>query len=143
MVFVPNPVPEFLKQPKKGLVQIANADASAQKTVVTAGSSGSKVTALYASSTDTSARDVQVALVRGGTTYILGTTTVALRSGDTAGTPVVDLLNTTVFPVGLLANDQDAQKYLFLESGDTLVVSALTTVTSGKIISVHADYADF
>ncbi len=143
MTFVPNLAPTFMKQPRRGMVQIANADASGQKTVVTAGGSGSKVVSLYASSTDTSGRDIQVAVVRSATTYILGTTTVPANSGNTAGTPAVDLLNATVFPAGLLAVDNDGQKYLFLESGDTLVVLSLTTVTSGKIVSVHAGYGDF
>jgi hypothetical protein len=143
MAFTQNVAATFAKQPRHGLVQIANADASNQKTVITAGASGSKVTALYASSTDTSARVIAVSIVRSATTYILGSPTVALRAGDTADTPAVDLLNSTVFPAGLLALDNDGQKYLFLESGDTLVVNSQTTLTSGKIISVHADYGDF
>src|SRR5262245_4215102 len=143
MAFTQNTDGTFVKQPRKGLVQIANADASTNKTVVTAGGSGSKVTSLIASSTDTASRDVQVAMVRSATNYILGTTTVAANSGNTAGTPAVDLLNTTVFPAGMLTVDNDGQKHLFLESGDTLVVLALTTVTSGKLISVHSDYGDF
>jgi hypothetical protein len=135
--------PVLPQTPKHGVVQIANADASNQKTVVTAGSNGAKLVALYASTTDTSARDVQIAIVRSGTTYILGTTTVPANSGNTAGTAMVDLLGSVVFPTGMLATDGDGRKYLFLESGDTLVVLALTTVTSGKIISAHADFANF
>ncbi len=143
MAFTQNMAATFARQPRHGLAQIANADASGQKTVVTAGASGSKLTALYASSTDTSARVIAISIVRSATTYLLASPTVALRAGDTADTPAVDLLNSTVFPAGLLSTDNDGQKYLFLESGDTLVVNAQTTVTSGKIVSVHADYSDF
>ena len=143
MAFTQNTDGTFVKQPRKGLVQIVNADAQAAKTVVTAGASGSKVVSLIATSNDTSARDVQVALVRSAVTYILGVTTVGIGAGTIAATPAVDLLNTTIFPAGMIAVDNDGQKYLFMESGDTLVVSALATVTAAKTISAHSDFGDF
>lgn len=147
MSFAQNPTPTLPRQPRKGLVQILPADTTGQKTVVTAGASGSKVVSLYASSTDTSARDVQVSLVRSATTYLLGTVTVPANSGNTNALPTIDLMQTLTvtpqFPAGMFPNDGDAQHYAFLESGDTLVVSALTTVTAAKVISIHADYADF
>lgn len=139
MSFTQNVFPTLPRMPRKGLVQIANADASAQKTVITAGANGNKVVNLIASSTDTSARDVQVSLVRSSTTYVLATTTVPITAGFVAATPPVDLL--ALIPN--LPRDQDGQPYLFLESGDTLVVNALTTVTSAKTISVHSDHAEF
>jgi hypothetical protein len=141
MSFSPNNLATYVKQPRKGLVQIANADGSSQKTVVTAGANGSKVTSLIASSTELTAnnRDVQVALVRSATSYVLVTTTVPFSAGFAAGNSPINLIAL----VPNLPTDNDGQRYLFLESGDTLVVSSLTTVTSGKIISVHADYGDF
>jgi uncharacterized protein (UPF0371 family) len=143
MPFTQNTSPTFAKQPKLGLAQIVNADASAQKTVITAGGNGSKVLSLRATSTDTSARDVQFAVVRGGTTYVLGTVAVALTAGFINSAPSVDLLNTSQSPIGSLPFDHDGQKYINLESGDTLVVLALTTVTAAKAISVFAEYEDF
>lgn len=139
MTFTQNAFPTFTKFPRKGLAQILPADASAQKTVITAGANGNKVVNLIASSTDTSARDIQVSLVRSATTYVLATTTVAINSGNIAATAPVDLL-------ALIPNlpvDQDGQRFLFLESGDTLVVNALTTVTAAKVISIHSDHAEF
>lgn len=143
MAFTQNTAPTFAKQPRKGLAQILPADTTAQKTVITAGSSGSKVLSLHASSTDTADRDVAISLVRSATTYLLGTIKVPLSSGNTNAIFPLDLLNTTVFAFGLLAVDHDGQHYLNLESGDTLVVNALTTVTAAKVISVHSDYEDF
>jgi hypothetical protein len=142
MAFVQNKNPTFAFQPRKGLVQIANADASNNKTVVTAGTNGSKVVSLLASSTELTAnnRDVQVSLVRSATTYILGTTTVPFSAGFTVA---------ALGPINLLAiipnlpTDNDGQRYINLESGDTLVVASLTTLTAGKIIYVHADFTDF
>lgn len=139
MAFTQNTSVTLAKQPRKGLVQIANGDGTGNKTVIAAGANGSKVASLMAASTDTSARDVQVSLVRGGTTYPLGVTNVPITAGTIAATPPVNLLAA----IAGLPVDNDGQKYLFLESGDTLVVSALIAVTSAKLISVHADYADF
>jgi hypothetical protein len=141
MPFVQNPIPTLVKQPRKGLVQIANADGSNNKTVVTAGANGSKVVSLFASSTELTAnnRDVQVSIVRAAVTYVLATTTVPFSAGFTVA---------AFGPINLLAAipnlpiDNDGQRYLFLESGDTLVVASLTTLTAGKIISVHSDYGD-
>lgn len=148
MPFTQNTSPTFAKQPRHGLAQILPADTTAQKTVITAGANGSKVMSLYASSTDTVARDVQIAIVRSATTYILGTVTVPLSSGNTAAAPTVDLFNVTAFPFngtvgGVWAVDHDGQHYLNLESGDTLVVSVLVTVTAAKVISVHSEFEDF
>jgi hypothetical protein len=146
MPFTQNLAPTFVKQPRRGLAQIANADGSSQKTVVTAGGNGSKVLSLYATSTDTSARDVQIAIVRSATTYILGTVSVPANSGNTNSAPTVDLLQTLAsspqLPAGMLPIDNDGQHFLFVESGDTLVVLALTTVTAAKVVSVHSDYGD-
>lgn len=138
-----NNVPTLVKTPKHGLAQIANADGTTAKTVVTAGAEGSKVVALYASSTDTSNRDVMVAIVRSGTIYPLAIIQVPLNAGNANNVPTVDLLNSTNFPEGLFAVDGDGQKYLFLQNGDTLTVAAPVAVTATKTISAHADYADF
>lgn len=135
--------PVIVQTPKHGMAQIDNADASAQKTVITAGTNGNKVTSLIATSTETaSGRDIQVAIVRSATTYVLATTNVPLNAGFAAGVAPVDLL-AILKGDGMLARDNDGQDYLFLQSGDTLVVSSLTTVASGKIISVHADHGEF
>jgi hypothetical protein len=139
MPFTPNVFPTMLSQPLKGLVQIFNATGTAQVTVVTAGGNGAKVLNLVASSTDTAAQTIAVSLVRSSTTYLLATTSVPANSGNASGTAPIDLL--AIIPN--LPHDQDGQSYLFLNSGDTLVVNSAGTVTSGKTISVHSDYANF
>jgi hypothetical protein len=136
MSFTQNPVATFARQPQNGKVQIANADASNQKTVYTAGASGSKVTALIAVSTDTSARDVQISITNGGTSYPLGTVSVAAGAGNSSSVSSVNLMDTGKL-VGL-AFDSDGNPYIHLISGDTLTVAALATVTSGKLVTVVA-----
>jgi hypothetical protein len=139
MTFTPNVFPTMLNQPLKGLVQISNATGTGQVTVVTAGTNGSKVLNLTAVTTDTVADTLQVSVVRSGTTYVLATTTVPLGSGASAGVAPVDLLSIILN----LPHDQDSQPFLFLNSGDTLVVNATVAITSGKTVSLHSDYANF
>src|SRR4051812_7179014 len=127
MAFTQNLNPTFPKQPLISRVQIVNADAQTQKTGYTAGTSGSKIVAILATSTDTSARDIQVSITNGGTSYPLGTKSVAITAGFVAGTPAVNLLDPTNM-VGLPI-DSDGNPFLYLISGDTLTFSALTTVT--------------
>lgn len=130
-----------VQTPKLGLANIANADASNLKTVVTAGANGSKVTSLMLSSSDTSARDVTWGISRSGTFYPMGTLSVPITAGQIAATSGVDAFSSAVRP-GLPA-DNDGQPYLLLQSGDTLDIKALTTVTSAKVISAASSYGDF
>ena len=136
MAFTQNISPTFVKQPQNGKVQILPADASAQKTVYTAGASGSKVTSLNAVSTDTVARDVQVSITNAGTSYPIGTVTVPIGAGNSGTVASVNMLDITKL-VGL-ALDSDGNPELLLISGDTLTVSALTTVTAAKAITIIA-----
>lgn len=139
MSFTQNVFPTLPRMPRKGVGQILNATGTAQVTVITAGANGNKVVSMVATSTDTASQTVQVTLGRGGTSYVLATTSVPANSGNAAGTAPVDLL--TVIPN--LARDQDGQAYLFLETGDTLVVNSAAVISAGKAISVHSDHAEF
>ena len=133
--------PVLVQTPKLGLVQILNADASNKKTVATAGANGSKLTALTTSSDDTSARVVQVIVTRSATDYILAAVSVPAGSGTDGTAAAVNLLNATILPG--LSVDNDGQRYLFLESGDTVAVKSTTTVTTAKTVSVAAGFGNF
>jgi tetrahydromethanopterin S-methyltransferase subunit D len=136
MAFTQNTTPTMVKQPQNGKVQILPADASNQKTVVTAGASGTKVTSLCAVSNDTAARDVQVSITNAGTSFPLGTVTVPAGAGFSGSVVAIDLMNQQNLPG--LAIDSDGNPYINLISGDTLTVSSLTTVTAAKAITVTA-----
>lgn len=134
--------PVFPQTPKNGKVQIANADAQNQKTVYTGGANGSKIHGLMFQSTDTSGRDVQISITNGGTSYPLGTVTVPAGAGNAGNTPSVNGFNSTQLP-GLPLDSDGNPEILLLSASDTLTVSALTTVTSGKLITAIAIGADF
>ena len=136
--------PTFVGTPKIGLVQIANADGTNAKTVVTAGPSGSKVTGLILTSTEASAntRIIQISITRSSTAYILGSASVTYGAGTDGSTASINGFSTTSIPG--IPVDNDGQPYIFLQSGDTLTATLNTgSVTSGKIVSVTAIYADF
>lgn len=141
MAFTPNLTPVFAKQPQANRVTIVNANGQTFETGYTAGANGSKVLAVIASSTDTSNRDIQMAIINTATTYILSTKTVPLASGTAAGTPAVSLLDPAVL-VGMPV-DNDGNPFLFLVSGDTLVFSALTSITTAKAMTIHVIAEDF
>jgi hypothetical protein len=141
MPFTQNVKPTFPLQPIVSRVQIANADAQAQKTGYTAGANGSKIVGVIAASDDTSNRDIQISLTNGGTSYPLATKTVPLASGTSAAAAPVNLLDPSVIPG--LPLDSDGNPFLYLISGDTLTFEALVTVTSGKHVTIHVIGADF
>jgi len=129
----------FPQTPKKGLVQIVNADGTTKKTVVTAGADGIKVVALNASSDDTSNRTLQVFITRSVTSYLIGSAVITTLAGTDGSTLPIDML--ALIPG--LPVDNDGQRYLFLESGDTLQVAVTGAVTAAKTVHVAADAANF
>lgn len=133
--------PAFAATPKRGKQQIANADASTFKSLLSAGSSGTKVFGITLQSTDTSARVVQISLYDGTTDFLIGSVTVAAGAGNDGLTP-----SQPGFDPSLLASlpkDNDGNPYVLLQSGDSIRISSTTTVTSGKTINATAQAADF
>lgn len=134
--------PAFVATPKITPVAFTNSDsANTKKTIHTAGSNGSKVVAVLASSTDTSNRTGQIWLTRSETSYLLGSTVVPTLAGTDGSTASANLLPPSL--LGSLPRDNDGQPYLFLESGDTLQVSFTAQVTSAKEIDVVAVAGNF
>lgn len=134
--------PALPQKPNRGLAQINNAAGQSQQTVYTGGANGSKIVGLIAQSTDTSSHDLQVSITSGGTSYPLGSVTVPAGAGNSGATPSVNLLNGTQLPG--IPIDSDGNPYLFLASAsDTVTVAALTTVSSGKLVTVTAIAGDF
>ena len=150
MAFTQNTNPTFVKQPQNGKVQftttgggVVTASTGALTnavTIYTAGASGSKITALLASSTDSSAQTVVIAIYNGATYFVLGSTSIPITAGTISATGSVDLMNSTAMPA--LPLDSDGNHYLILASGDTLVATALG-LTASKVINFTALGGDF
>jgi hypothetical protein len=110
------------------------------KTVYSAGANGSKITAFSASTNDgTVAHVVTIYITRSAVDYILSAVNVPVNSGTNGTVPSVDLLSL----IPGLPVDNDGQKYLFLQSGDTLRATFATALTASTKIDVVAIGADF
>ena len=133
--------PTYVGTPKVGLAQILPADTTANKTIVTAGASGSKITGLTLTSNDSAAKVVQVSLVRTAVTYILGSVAVPALSGTDGVAAGINVLTNTLIPG--IPVDNDGQAYIYLQSGDTLVAAVTVTLTAAKTISLTATFGDF
>lgn len=133
--------PVFVATPKITPAAFTNADsANTKKTIHTAGASGSKVVAVFATSTETAnARVAQLWLTRSATSYLLGSLNIPVNSGFDGSAGTINLL--------LLLNglplDNDGQPYLFLESGDTLQASTTTQVAAGKEVDITCVAGNF
>ena len=133
--------PVFVQLPKITPVSFVNADGTAKKTLVTAGTDGTKVLDGTITSTDTAARNVQLWLTRSAVSYLIGTVAVAIAAGSDGTTNGVRLLDTTLIPG--LPLDHDGHKFILLQSGDTLQVNMLVAVTATKEVDVVAMSIDF
>lgn len=131
--------PVLVQTPSLGLVTILPADTTSLKTLVTAGTNGSKVTGVTLATDETSARTIELWVTRSATNYLLGAANVPIGAGSTAGVNAVDLMG--VIPG--LPIDNDGQPYLLLMSGDVLKVSCTGTITAAKTMYAAAVYGDF
>lgn len=133
--------PVFVQTPKIGVASFVNADGTTKKTLVTAGADGSKVVSITATSTDVAARVARIWLTRSATSYLLGALSIPAASGSDGATAGVNLINTTIWPG--LPIDNVSQRFIYLESGDTLQISFTVAVTAADEIDVTAIYSNF
>jgi L-serine deaminase len=119
---------------------IVNADAQTVKAVSAAGTNGSKVSMLQATSTDTTARDVILYITISATNYQLGQISLPITAGALNSTPTVNLLNSSQLQLPVDAN---GNPYIYLASGATLSVSAPVTITSAKTVTILATREDY
>lgn len=132
--------PSFVSTVQTPAAQFVNADGTTFKTVMTAGSNGSRVDSLIATNTDgTNAYVVQLALQKSGVDYVLGEVNVPLGSGTNGTAKSVALLNSSDIP-GLAYTEGGA---LFLASGVALRARPKTAVAGSntlQIVGVAGDY---
>lgn len=136
--------PQTPKITPQNFVQGTDA-AGTYKTLYTAGSNGSKIVAINVTTDDGSASHVlTLALTRSATDYTIGAYTLPVNSGSDGSTAGVNMMtggpNTLI---NALPTDNDGQRYLFLESGDTLRMTFATALTASKRINVVVVGADF
>lgn len=127
-----NTSPIFPLTPKTNPVTVVNADGTTKKTLLTAGTNGTKIDAIKVVSDDTATVTLSFYLTKGGTDYLIGTVAVTAGTGITAGTSPAEALE--------YLNDGYA---LALEAGVIVKVAASASVTSGKTVTIVAHAGDF
>lgn len=130
-----------VQTPRAYKAQLLNASGTGLVTVASGGVNGTKITGLWASSTDTASNTVFVSVLRGAVSFTQVAVTLPANSGSLAGSPPVNLLASVNWPG--LPVDSDGNPYMILESNDSLQVSVQTAVTAGKAVNVNTVSGDF
>src|SRR5205823_3452436 len=112
-------------------------------TVYTGGANGSKVVALYLTTTDATAHVVTCVLnkngARGGGVALTTSTT---KPGFASGIPAINLMSPTNWPG--LSLDSDGNPYVYLSSAsDKIDCRFATALTSGTLLGLTAIGGDF
>ncbi len=112
---------------------------SSGATAYTAGSLGSQVVSLLASTNDTVTVNVFIWALNGATVRPIGLVNVPLSAGNASGVASIDLI------AGLsgLPIDNTGKRYIQLYNGEVLRVGALANLTTAKTCYVTAIGRDF
>lgn len=135
------PYPQTINNPDGVILP---ADTTSKKTIFTAGSNGSILRALFASSTDTSDRAIILYINVGGagTDRQVCTVSIPLNSGNTTAIYPVDILHSAAL-ASYLAYDANGNRVWYLKPGTTLKVACTSTVTTAKEIDFVGDALDY
>ena len=134
-----NTNPIFKAIPRTEAVALANANGTTSVLLFAADTkNGSIIEAIGATTTDTSAVEIDLTLFDGTNSFPLGSATIPVGAGTNGGTtPAVDVLNATDLP--WLRSDL----ILILAAGWSLKVAAHAAITSGKVATVFALGGDY
>jgi hypothetical protein len=112
-------------------------------TIETAGTYGTRIISLIASTDDTVTVNVFLYILRGGSTVVpIGLVNVPLSAGNTnAARFVTDFLNGTNIPG--LPLDNTGRQYIPLVAGDVLRATTLANLTGGRSCWITAFAQDF
>jgi hypothetical protein len=137
-----NTSPIFGLTPKTTGTNFSNATGTTKTTIFTAGSNGSRVLAINATTDDTAANDVNLHLQPGGsgTVFNLGGKRVAIASGNVVASTIasVSLLDASQMP-GVILSDGSIQ----LAASDVLQAGVVAAVTSGKTLTIVIQAIDY
>jgi len=124
--------PIFPQTPKNAAITLVNADGTTTKTLLTAGTDGAKIKAIYVCSDDTTDRYVALYIRVSAADYLIGRTLVKAGAG-TGSYPNIQLLN----------DIWGCEEGLNIEASGVVKVAALSAVTALKFIYVTAEYGDY
>ncbi len=117
-----------------GLI-IENGDGTGYQTLYTASAEDAIVKSLMATSSDTAAMNVVLAVNDGVADHIIGTVNVPIAAGTNGSTAAVDLLSASMLPG--LPVDQYGKRILPMKNGHILKAAVLVAVTAAKAINIY------
>jgi hypothetical protein len=135
-------VPIYPQKIQAWSVQLVNGTGTGQVVLMAAGTNGSIVESINVTSGDVA--NVFVLYAFDGTTlHVLGEMAIAANAGNAAAgtTAALDVLRSGIIPG--IPIDANGNPVLYVPSGWSLKVSAVTTITSGKswdVVAMGADY---
>lgn len=135
MVFSATSVPTLLKQPKTWPISIGNGDTTNWKRLVTGGANGSKVTSVALTSTDSSSRNVYLALARSSSVTVTSASPGVVSwtaHGLVAGDQV--FFGGTTVPTGVTAG----LPYFVIATGLTADVFQFSATAGGAAINTSS-----
>lgn len=133
------PTPIFPQTLLSKTTALTNATSTTTPTnLLSAQTNGCKIEEILVSSTDTSARDLQIYINIGATNFLLCTVAIPATAGFVNNIATVSIFSalsgaTTLFP---LPKDPNGNPYLYLDPSSSLTAEPLTTITTGKQIAV-------
>jgi hypothetical protein len=132
--------PQYIGTVKTPAASFVNADGLNFKTILAAGSSGSRIDTLSVSNTDTTnAYVLQLAIQLSGVDYILGEVAIPIGSGTNGSAKSVAALNSTDIPA--LAYTENGS--LYLASGAILRGRLKTTAAGSNTVQVTGVAGDY
>lgn len=123
---------QFFQSAFSAQVQLLPAHTTSLQTVTTL-TTFTRINQILVSSTDSSAKDIQLVATISSTDYILGTFSIPANSGNTNNVPLVSVLKSAQWD---LNNDIANNKVLDLPSGAIIKAKAGTTITAAKVINI-------
>ena len=121
--------------------RLTSTDTTGFVTLYTATTDDAVVKSITATTTDTAAVNLKIAINDGTTDFLLGTVRVALASGTDGAVSSVDILGSGLLPG--LPRDLNNRTILPLKNGYILKVGCLATMTAAKqtdVIAVVEEY---
>lgn len=131
--------PAFIASINNPAAAFANADGTSFKSVLTPGSTGARVDTLFASSTDTAANVMQLAVQKSAVDYVIGEVAIPANAGTNGTVKSVAVLNSTDIP-GLAYTENGA---LYLANGCVLRARMKTAVAGAfgvQLFGIAGDY---
>ena len=132
-----NTAPIFALTAKVAAVTFINSDGTTAKTLLSAGTNGTKVLRIAVTSDDTAAVDMQLFIRISSVDYLVGTNDIPTLSGTDGSTDAVNLLDLAAMPW------LDSDGEFFIPSGVDVKVAPLAAVTSAKTVTITAFAADY